>query len=131
MIMQPALLARICLVAPLLLPPAIIYIALVQAGMLPAVGLLTAWLGGLFAATAGCLNRWRTESGLWMLAGLFGIIAATLLSAFVYHGISDFLGGKITPTVDAILAVFLLGVMVHFCLSVIAWNKRLACRKKG
>ncbi len=133
--MKPALLARIGLVALLLLPAAIIYIALVQAGMLPAVGLLTAWMGGLLAATAGCLSEKRTESGLWMLASLMGIIAATLLSAFVYYGISDFLGGKLTltspTTVDAILAAFLLGVTVHLCLSVIVWNKRRSPRHRA
>jgi hypothetical protein len=93
--------------------------AVITAGMLIGLG-----------AMGGSLDKWRTERGLWMLAGLFFSIFGLFYIAVLYHQVADIVVGRAPlagwMAVDWAIGTAILGIMVRFLWSVIRLNRETA-----
>lgn len=107
-------------------------------GLLIAIGLRVGWapfpcamLGLIGLGSAGCcLGNWRTERGLWMLAGLFWLIYGGIHGLFVVYEVFDAIQGRAMPPffefADLGSGAMLLGIVTSFLWRVMIANYRLS-----
>jgi hypothetical protein len=93
---------------------------------------------GLFlislGACGGTLTEWRTERGLWMLAGLFLVMNCTIYCLFAYGQMRDWVRGApaagLGTTIDFVLGTTLLTTNIRFLAKVTQQNLELS-RQSG
>lgn len=98
---------------------------------LDGAGVLTAFMAIWLGACGGSLGAWRTERGLWMLAGLFLAIGATVYGLIQVGSVRDLLRGRRAPawlTADMMVGTGLLGLQVRLLLTVASRNRALGGR---
>jgi hypothetical protein len=83
-------------------------------------GLISALYAIGLGATGGSLARWRTERGLWMLAGLCFLLWSVIYGLNLFGEFQDFVRGVRTDT----------GLMIDFTIatSITITNLRFLCR---
>ena len=77
-------------------------------------------------AAGGMMRGWRTESGLWMLAGLFLCIDCGIYGLMLYGKVADFVRGApvvgVGLVVDVGIATSLLSSTIRFLWRVARYN---------
>ncbi len=94
-------------------------------------GLLSAFQAIALGATAGSLVQWRTDRGLWMLAGFFLVVWSAIYGLCLYGEIRDIVAGAqidIGIAIDWALAMSFYGTMLRFLWRVTRENWRLSVR---
>lgn len=101
------------------------------------------WLGGLkiaammlggIGAMAACLSNWRTERGLWMLAGLFLVMYGGIYLSLLILSIQQVIAGRAGQgvlAVDVVIGTCSLGVAVRIFWAITCWNFRLPRNEAG
>lgn len=90
-------------------------------------GLLSAFLSLWLGASGLSLAAWRTERGLWRLAGLFGLVAVGVYGLFVWGAVRDAIQGRANGlwiALDAAVATLLLGGLTRRLLTAAVANWR-------
>jgi hypothetical protein len=79
---------------------------------------------------APMLEKWKTERGLWMLAGLFCLINGGLYITYTYFHIADALHGNFAPSlievIDFTVGTALLSAVTKFLWRAMIANYRLS-----
>ncbi|HEV8004207.1 MAG TPA: hypothetical protein VGP63_30360 [Planctomycetaceae bacterium] len=92
-------------------------------------GLLSAFQVIALGAMGGSLVQWRTERGLWMLAGLFFVVWSAIYGLCLYGEIHDIVAGaqvSIGLTIDAGIAMSFYSTMLRFLWRVTRENWRFS-----
>jgi hypothetical protein len=107
---------------------------LVQFAAVPMLLGIACWLGGLkisammlvgIGAMAASLSNWRTERGLWMLAGLFLVMYGGIYLSLLILSIQQVIAGRAGQGVlafDVVIGTCSLGVAVRTFWAMTCWN---------
>lgn len=116
---------------------------LVQFAVVPMLLGIACWLGDLrisammlggVGAMAASLSNWRTERGLWMLAGLFLVMYGGIYLSLLILSVQQWMagrGGRGLMAFDIALGTGCLGVALPFIWAMTCWNFRLPRREAG
>ncbi len=97
-------------------------------------GVITGTFLIYLGAMGGSFLHWRSERGLWILAGLFLLCNAAFYGLFAYGQLRDFVHGALRPklgvTIDFTLGTLLLSASLRFLYKVAKSNWTLSERQK-
>ena len=96
---------------------------------LDAPGMITAFMATWLGASAGSLQPWRRERGLYQLSTLFFLLSLVLYSLFQYGSLIDLLHQRRNPpliAIDAGASLYLLSLQTRLLATITLLNRRLS-----
>jgi hypothetical protein len=100
-----------------------------MAAQLDTPGLISAFYAVGLSAMGGSMAQWRTERGLWMLAGLFLLVWGAIYGISLYGEFQDFVRGApmgVGLLIDVTVATAILSTKLRFLWRVAQYNWRFS-----
>jgi hypothetical protein len=97
-------------------------------------GVLSAFQAAALGAIGASLVQWRTDRGLWMLAGFLLVFWSALYCLCLYGEVRDIVAGaqiEVGLAIDVTIAMSLYSIMLRFLWRVTRYNWRLSRRPLG